>query len=161
MQEDKLGKFIMETFLIQSPCYRANGHHGSYYSIAFTDNKGNVIKGYGDHISENSYGIKNVYDAEGTPFSDSDRFISIRKVEVDEVEFDAFVEKRQEYYRQCDEVDAKREERFGTNTYNYVYGQKNGQEEREKELREWERAHRVPYVDYYGFLKCVKNGNLG
>ncbi|CEN53382.1 hypothetical protein [Capnocytophaga canis] len=151
----------MKTFLIQSPCYRANGHYGSYYSIAFTDNEGNVIKGYGDHISELSYGVKNVYEAEGTSFSDSDRFITIKEVEVDEAEFDAFLEKRREYNRLSKEVSRKRDERFGTNTYKYVYGQKKGQEEREQELRDWELAHRVPYVDYYGFLKCVKNGNLG
>lgn len=146
----------MRTFLIQSPCYGANGYDGTYYSIAFTDNRGNIIKGYGDHISELSYGVKNVYEAEGTPFSDADRFITIQEVEIDEAEFDAFVEKRNEYNRANDEINRMRDKRFGANIYKYVYGKKVGQKERMKEYEDWNKAHRLEYVDYYGFLKCVK-----
>ncbi|GIM60069.1 hypothetical protein CAPN008_01190 [Capnocytophaga canis] len=80
-------------FLIQSPCYEANGYDGAYYSIAFTNEKGDVIKGFGDHIAEEDYGVKNVFEAEGSTFSDADRFISIKEIDIDEKKFDSFVKK--------------------------------------------------------------------
>lgn len=147
----------MKTFLIQSPCHKSNGHHGSYYSIAFTDDEGNVIKGFGDHISYLEYGIKNVFEAEGTSFSDEDRIISIVRVKVDEKKYEEFIESRREFNRLSEELHKRRLEHFG-NTYEYVYGKKTGQDERLKELMEWDRENKIPYVDYYDFLKSVKAG---
>lgn len=146
----------MKTFLIQSPCYGANGHHGSYYSIAFTDNEGNVIKGFGDHISEEDYGVKNVYEAEGTPFSDADRFISIKEIQINEKKFNAFVKKYRNNEKLSDKIISDREKKFGDSPYDYINSRKEGQEQREKEYKEWKEANPFPVDDYYGFLNLIK-----
>ncbi|MDO5106133.1 hypothetical protein [Capnocytophaga sp.] len=143
-------------FLVKSPCYKANGYDGAYYSVSFTNEKGDVIKGFGDHISEASYGIRNVFEAEGTSFSDEDRFISIQKIEINEKKFDAFVKKYQKNCALSDKIISERLKRFGDSPYNYVYKKKEGQAERLKEYEEWKKANPHPKDIYYDFLELIK-----
>lgn len=149
----------MKAFIIQSPCYRANGLNGNYYSIAFSDEKGNVIRGFGDHISPNSYGVRNVYDAEGTPFSDEDRFISIKEVALSEESFDAWLsdyqaklDARESWYKALNEVTEG-------NAYEFLYQCGVENEDKNRNIYDdWMKNNPAPEEpDYYSFLRLVKN----
>lgn len=147
----------MKSFIIQSPCYKHNGHNGSYYSIAFTDLKGNVIKGFGDHISSNSYGIRNVYDAEGTPFSDEDRFITFKEINLSEETFDAWLS---DYQRTLDAREAwykALSELTGGDAYKFLYQSENESKNR-KTYDDWMKNNPAPEEpDYYSFLRLVES----
>lgn len=145
----------MKTFRISSPAYKANGFNGTYYSIAFCDDKGNVIKGFGNHISENSYGVKNVFDAEGTPFSDEDRFISINEVSISEEDFDKWVHSYNENQKEWERRGAEKLELFGNDPYHFVYSKKEGQEERLAKREEWKKNNPIPQFKFYSFLDLI------
>ena len=147
----------MKSFLIKSPCDRANGLNGNYYSVAFTDEHGNVIKGIGDHISELSYGIKNVFDSEGSSFSDEDRFISIKEVEMSESRFDKWMQEKIENDIKWEKRNAEELELFTHDPYNYIYGKKDGQAERLAAREEWKAKNHIPQFKYYSFLNLIQD----
>lgn len=149
----------MKKFLIESPCYRANGNNGKYCSIAFTDEKGNILKGIGDHISSNSYGIKNVYDAEGSSFSDSDRFIGIKEIFINENEFEQWLENYTKVEDHNKNIDQERERLFTSDPYNYVFSDKKLQKEREPLWNRFHEENKYIRFPYYSFLELIKNEN--
>lgn len=145
----------MKIFKITSPAYKSNGLNGIYFSVAFTDDEGNVIKGFGDHISDMSYGIKNVFKSEGESFSDEGRFISIEEVLIKEEDFDVFVKKYTEFKAKEEEFYKKRVELFGHSVYDYIYNKKEGQEERRKEVENFDKENKVDTIGYYDFVGLV------
>lgn len=146
----------MKAFLIQSPCYKANGKSGTYYSIAFTDVNGNVLKGFGDHISEAEFGIKNVFEAQGQFFSDEDRIISIKEISISEVKFDSFIRSFEINRAEWDKRNREELELFSHDPYHWVYGKKEGQEERIAIRDKWKRENPIPHFNYYGFLDLIE-----
>lgn len=146
----------MKTFLIKSPCYHMNGKDGYYFSIAFTNENGDVTKGFGDHISEMSYGIKNVYESEGKSFSDEGRVITIERVEVQEELFDNFVQSFKSNRLEWDKRNKEELELFTEDPYHWVYGEKEGQYERIAVRNKWKKDNPVPHFNYYGFLDLIK-----
>lgn len=145
----------MKAYIVQSPCYKANGLHGSYYSLVFANESGDIIKGFGNHISTNEYGITNVFKAEGQSFSDSDRILTTKEVDVSESAFDNFVNEYKASVINSDTWDKAREKRFGI-VYYYIWGEKLGQEKREAEYNTWLLENPpVSVLNYYSFLDLV------
>lgn len=155
MQDVKVCEVIMKTFKISSPAYQANGLNGTYFSIAFCDENGNVIKGFGDHISEDSFGIKNVFDAVGTPFSDDDRLISIEEINVSEESFNNWMDSYEANQKKCENRSAEERELFTDDPYHFVYSKKEGQTERLNKREEWKKNNPIPQFKFYSFLDLI------
>lgn len=88
-------------WLITSPCYRNNGYNGIYVSYAETDENGEIIFGVGDHFfSFDDFKVKyatNISELQGMPYSDSDRFIKIKKFEGDTEFVHEYFNERKQY----------------------------------------------------------------
>lgn len=80
-------------FVLISPCYSANGYHGSYVSYAETNTKGDFTRIDGDHFFGTGSGpigvhtiegfITNVFDLDGYNYSDDNRPVRIKEVNCD------------------------------------------------------------------------------
>lgn len=137
----------MKTYLIFSPAYRGNGRRGTYYSIAICEDNGDFVKIIGDHCRQ-WIGTKffyedkkNVHEIVGLSFSDEDRLINIREIDVD---MDA-LEKWEKLYNEgqlaLNEWEDKRKKAKANN---------------QKKYEEWCKNNQYPLtVEWYDFLKSI------
>lgn len=154
----------MKTYKIYSPAYRPNGLKGTYYSIAWCENNGEIIRIYGDHAWGRDgrffhEGYPNIADIVGMPFSDADRCIQIEEVEIDSEEFDSYFKQYTEYQHKRDAWDKAADEITGADRYWFFYDKKGKEITKNWELyRSWARKNPTPRmsVEYYDFLKAIK-----
>ena len=146
----------MKNYLITSPAYRANGYNGTYYSIAFCNEDGDFISIEGDH-SMLYPKYRNIKDIVGLEFSDEDRYITIKEVEVDIDVYREWEKERKKYIAIDKEWDEGRMKLTNNNVYEFMYTDK-GKEKKDNIARyeEWIKANPRPKeVEYYGFLDCI------
>lgn len=154
----------MKTYLISSPAYKANGNHGTYHSIAICEDNGDFRDIIGDHRINgkcfNDY--ENVHQIEGVPFSDADRFISIREVELDLNVLNTWKAAYAENRKNIDKWYADRAAVAGGSLYDFIYDKKGRIiPENNMKFMSWMEANPAPLsVPYYDFLKAIKRGNI-
>lgn len=154
--DTKLAQLHMATFKISSPAYRANGLNGMYYSIAICKNDGTIEQIVGDHaMLANTY--TNVSELEGKSFTDSDRFISVKKIECDVDGLNNYVAAREAQAIEEKEWDVKHNAFTGGNAYDFCYSKKSPKGNLAK-YNEWKQANPYPKatVSYYSFLEAIK-----
>lgn len=144
----------MKTVKITSPCYKSNGLNGQYISIAFCDNEGVITKVVGDHSLLTG---KTITQIDGMSFSDDDRFITVTDCNVDMAALESMQNAYSAYLECRERIEEMRTERFGQDTYAYLYKCKKA--ERDARMQEYDQfceETKIAPVDYYGFLIAIK-----
>lgn len=141
-----------------------NGYHGTYYSIATCEDNGSFISIFGDHtfdgITVKNY--TNVYEIAGIPFSDSDRFIAVKEVELDSSKFSSFVQRYSSYKEAYNEWQKLHNELVNGDLFTFIYGDKKKKiSSRKGEYEVWMEEHPTPLFNesYYGFLGSIVDEN--
>lgn len=100
---------------------------------------------------------RNIKDIVGLEFSDEDRYITIKEVEVDIDVYREWEKERKKYIAIDKEWDEGRMKLTNNNVYEFMYTDK-GKEKKDNIARyeEWIKANPRPKeVEYYGFLDCI------
>jgi hypothetical protein len=154
----------MKSFLISSPAYKANGLHGTYYSIAICNDNGNFVRLIGDHATDGKcfHDYTNIHKIEGMPFSDADRFISIKEVKgIDEGILNKWETTYTDTSQNIEKWHIDRAQKFGESIYNFIYDKKGRKIDGNSEKHDlWLAENPYPKtVAYYDFLKAVIHEN--
>lgn len=154
----------MKAFQISSPAYKYNALNGTYYSIAICHDNGDFSKIIGDHaqgnISDKFFFEKytNIEEITDIPFSDSDRFIEVKEIEVNFEILGDYCEKMNAQIEDEKKWDEKHNAFVNEDAYKFCYGQKNkNQNEKNQELyADWKKNNPHPrLIQYYDFLKAI------
>ena len=152
---------IMKAFKIFSPAYKANGLNGTYCSIAICNDNGDFEKVIGDHANGRIGSFffpeyKNIYEMVGMPFSDSDRFIEIKEINIDLAALTTWEEKYTNYYKESEDYKRRLIELCKGDVYSFLYNNKGAIKENHETYNTWMKnnPHPTTEVNYYDFLKC-------
>lgn len=153
----------MKTYLIASPAYRANGNHGTYYSIAICEDNGDFKKIIGDHSFDGKTikGYINVDDVIGIPFSDADRFIAIREININEQILTNWEQSYTKFRLELNEWEKRRLAICNGDSYAFLYDKKGKSIKENKAIYDnWMKENPCPTgVSYYDFLKAIIHEN--
>ena len=153
----------MKHYLIFSPAYKANGNHGTYYSIAICKEDGEFVKVIGDHVFNDIFHNEytNINDVVGIPFTDADRFIQIKEVEIDEKILSDWESSYAESRTLSEKWFKERTQLFGNSPYDFKYNKKGKAiTENIEKYDAWININPAPKsVDWYDFLKSIIHEN--